>query len=64
MKRADLIRHLLKYGCIFIREGANHSVFFNPLLHKTSTIPRHNEINNFLGKKICRDLGVELLTKK
>jgi mRNA interferase HicA len=64
MKRKDLIRHLLKNGCIFVREGAKHSVFFNPLLRKTSTVPRHNEIDNFLAKKICRDLGIEPLKKK
>lgn len=58
MKRKDLIKYLLKEGCIFVREGAKHSVFFNPLLKKTSTIPRHNEIDNFLAKKICKDLGV------
>ena len=58
MKRKDLIKHLIKNGCIFIREGARHSVFLNPLLRKTSTIPRHSEIDNFLAKKICRDFGV------
>jgi len=58
MKRRDLIKHLIKEGCVFIREGARHSVFFNPLLKKTSTVPRHNEINNFLAKKICRDIGI------
>lgn len=58
MKRKDLIRHLFKKGCIFIREGARHSVFFNPLLKKTSTVPRHNEIDDFLAKKICKDLGI------
>jgi predicted RNA binding protein YcfA (HicA-like mRNA interferase family) len=61
MKRKDLIRHLLKEGCIFVREGAKHSVFFNPLLKKTSTVPRHNEIDNFLTKKICQDLGIRSL---
>jgi len=30
MKRTDLIKHLLKNRCIFIREGARHSVFLNP----------------------------------
>lgn len=60
MKRRDLIKHLLKEGCVFIREGAKHSVFFNPLLRKTSTVPRHKEINNFLAKKICKDLGVSI----
>lgn len=58
MKRKDLIKHLLMNGCIFVREGANHSVFFNPLLRKTSTVPRHNELNDFLAKKIYKDLGV------
>ena len=63
MKRKDLIRYLLKNGCIFIREGANHSVFFNPLLNKTSTVPRHSEVNDFLAKKICRDLGITPIKK-
>ncbi len=64
MKRKDLIRHLLKNGCKFLREGAKHSVFFNPLLKKSSTVPRHTEIDNFLAKKICRDLGVEPIKRK
>jgi len=59
MKRNDLIRHLRRRGCVFVREGGNHTVFFNPLHHKTSSVPRHNEINDFLAKKICRDLGVQ-----
>ena len=64
MKRKDLIKHLLKEGCIFVREGGSHTVFFNPLLRKISTVPRHKEIDNFLAKKICRDLGVSSLKKK
>ena len=59
MKRSDLVRHLADHGCIFIREGAKHSVFFNPKTKQTSTVPRHNEIDKFLALKICRDLGVE-----
>ena len=59
MKRKDLIKHLRKSGCVFIREGAKHSVFFNPSIKKLSTIPRHTDIDNFLAKKICRDLGIE-----
>jgi len=64
MKKRDLTRYLRKNGCVFIREGANHSVFFNPLLNRTSTIPRHSEINDFLAKKICKDLGITPKTKK
>lgn len=58
MKRVDLVRHILKNSCILVREGAKHSVFFNPLTKRVSTMPRHNEINKFLAKKICRDLGI------
>lgn len=56
MKRADLVRHLERYGCAMLREGAKHSVFVNRARNKTSTVPRHREINDFLAKKICRDL--------
>ncbi|OGZ20341.1 MAG: addiction module toxin, HicA family [Candidatus Nealsonbacteria bacterium RIFCSPHIGHO2_01_FULL_43_31] len=58
MKRKDLIKYLLQNKCVFIREGAKHSVFFNPLSKRSSTLPRHNEIDNILARKICRDLGV------
>lgn len=59
MKREVLIKYLLTNKCIFVREGAKHSVFLNPLTKRVSTIPRHNEINNFLAKKICRDFGIK-----
>jgi predicted RNA binding protein YcfA (HicA-like mRNA interferase family) len=56
MKRLDLVRHLEAHGCQLLREGANHSVFVNRAAHKTSTVPRHREINDYLADKICRDL--------
>ena len=64
MKRVDLVRHILRQGSVFVREGANHSVFFNPQYQRTSTVPRHKEINNFLAKKICKDLGIPELLKR
>jgi len=64
MKRTDLIRHLSKNGCVFLREGAKHSVFFNPLTKRISTVPRHPKIHGFLTRKICLDLGIEPLNKK
>jgi len=33
-------------------------VYVNRLSGKVSTIPRHREINDFLARKICRDLEV------
>ena len=61
MKRKDLIKYLFLGGCVLDREGAKHSVFFNPLSGKYSTVPRHNEIDNWLAKKICKDLGIKAI---
>jgi predicted RNA binding protein YcfA (HicA-like mRNA interferase family) len=58
MKRRDLIRHLEQHGCTLLREGAKHSVYVNALTGKSSTVPRHREINAFLARKICRDLEI------
>ncbi len=58
MKRRDLIRHLEMYGCELLREGGNHSVYVKRAARKTSTVPRHREVNEFLARKICRDLDV------
>lgn len=58
MKRLDLIRHLEANGCDFLREGGSHTVYVNRAVQKSSVIPRHREINDFLARKICRDLQV------
>lgn len=58
MKRRDLIRHLEAHGCELFREGGNHSVYINRRDKIVSAIPRHREINDFLARKICRDLHV------
>lgn len=60
MKRVDLLRHLLEQGCTLLREGGRHSVFVNRRAGKSSTVPRHREINDFLAAKICKDLEIEL----
>lgn len=58
MKRRDLIRHLKKNGCELLREGGRHTVFVNRTNQKTSTVPRHSVINDYLARKICRDLHI------
>ncbi len=58
MKRRDLIAHLEQNGCELMREGSKHTLYVNPTNNQTSAIPRHREINDFLVRKICRDLGV------
>lgn len=58
MKRRDLIRHLEKHGCEQLREGGKHTIYVNRSARKTSAVPRHREINEFLARKICKDLEV------
>ena len=57
MKRRDLVRHLESHGCQLLREGARHSIYVNPTTKRTSSVPRHAEVNDILARKICRDLG-------
>ena len=58
MKRRALIRHLTQQGCEKLREGGNHTVWWNPANRQTSTVPRHAEVIDQLAWKICKDLGV------
>jgi len=63
MKRADLIRHLERSGCEFLREGHDHTLYVNRASRKSSSVPRHREINDFLARKICDDLQVPRPTR-
>jgi len=58
MKRRDLLRHLSMHGCELLREGGRHSWWHRPGSDHRSAVPRHNEVNNHLARKICRDLGI------
>jgi mRNA interferase HicA len=60
VKRHALIAHLRKHGCALVREGAKHSWWGNPANGKRTAVPRHNEIDDYLARKICRDLGIPL----
>jgi mRNA interferase HicA len=58
MKRRDLLQHLSGEGCRFVREGGDHSIWENPANRRRTSIPRHREIPEFTGRRICRQLGV------
>jgi predicted RNA binding protein YcfA (HicA-like mRNA interferase family) len=58
MKRRELIRHLEAHGCYLLRNRGKHSIYVNPANNQVSAVPRHREINDFLARKICRDLGI------
>jgi len=59
MKRHDLEKHLRLQGCVLLREGKKHSIYYNPSKELTSALPRHNEIAKGLCIKICKDLGIK-----
>ena len=58
MKRRQLLQHLREQGCELLREGGRHSIYWNPATRRTSSVPRHTEIHDFLARKICRDLDI------
>ncbi len=58
MKRRDLIRHLEAHGCEMLREGGNHTVYVNRRKRKSTAVPRHREVNEFLARKISQDLEI------
>lgn len=62
MRRRDLIRHLEANGCVFLREGANHTIYVNPENGRRAPVPRHNEISNeisnFTARAVCDQLEI------
>ncbi|MBI2179570.1 MAG: type II toxin-antitoxin system HicA family toxin [Deltaproteobacteria bacterium] len=59
MKRRELIRHLERFGCALVDEGAKHSKYVNLAdPRRVTTVPRHTEIADLLARKICRQLGI------
>lgn len=59
MKRRDLLIYLTQNGCELLREGSEHSVWWNPNTRVRTSIPRHREINDYTAIKICLQLGLE-----
>jgi mRNA interferase HicA len=58
VKRRALLAHLAAQGCELVPEGAKHSWWGNPATGRRSAVPRHNEIDDLLARKICRDPGI------
>jgi mRNA interferase HicA len=54
MKWRDLLRHLEKHGCELLREGSNHTIYVNRRAQKSSAIPRHREIIEFIARKSAK----------
>jgi mRNA interferase HicA len=59
VKRRALIGHLQRNGCALLKEGAKHSRWINLAdKRRQSTVPRHTEIDDYLARLICRQLGI------
>ncbi len=58
MKRKELIRQLEQAGCVLLRPGTNHDIYFNPASGQKQPVPRHVEIDNALAKHIKKYLGL------
>jgi len=61
MKRIDLLKHLKVNNCELLREGNNHSIYRNKANGKQSAVARHQELDNLMCKKICKQLGIPLI---
>ena len=59
MKRIDLIKALEKQGCVLVRRGKKHDIYQHPNTGLSQPVPRHQEINEFLAKRIIRELSDE-----
>lgn len=64
MKRRKLIKYLLAHGCQLHREGSRHSIYINPVTQHKEAIPRHDEVNTFTMKKICKNLGAPVPSER
>jgi len=58
VKRRDFVRHLEECGCEFAKEGARHTIYFNPSNRKTASVPRHTEIKRGVVRGVCRFLEI------
>lgn len=52
MKKRDLEKTLRGLGWRFLRPGGNHDIWTNGV--DTEPVPRHNEVNEYLAKKIIK----------
>ena len=56
VKRRDIIRHFERQGFLFQREGSNHTIYSNGMLHVP--IGRHNTFTRFEANNLCKQAGI------
>jgi len=58
MKRAEFVKRLERAGCILLRHGGSHDIYFNPATARKQPVPRHSEIEEQLVRHIMKYLGL------
>lgn len=58
MKRRDLLDHLRRHGCRFVREGSDHSIWENPATGRRTSVGRHRDIPDYTAMRICKQLAI------
>ena len=46
MKRKELIRQLIRDGCVLLRSGSRHDIYFNPQTGQKQPVPRHKGVRS------------------
>jgi predicted RNA binding protein YcfA (HicA-like mRNA interferase family) len=59
MKRRELVRQLVRDGCVLLRSGSRHDIYLNPATGQRQPIPRHSEIDEALARHIKKYLGLK-----
>jgi predicted RNA binding protein YcfA (HicA-like mRNA interferase family) len=57
MKRIDLIKQLTARGAVLVRHGSNHDIYMQPKNGNMEPVPRHNEVKEFMSRKILKNLS-------
>lgn len=58
MKRAELVRRIRATGSVLVRHGSKHDWYRNTETGTYQAVPRHNEINEHLARRIIKQLSL------
>lgn len=62
MKKEKLLKHLRTHNCLPTgRQKGSHAQFQNTETGARTIFPMHNEIDDILAKKICKQLGIPVV---
>ncbi|MBR0110476.1 MAG: type II toxin-antitoxin system HicA family toxin [Bacteroidales bacterium] len=62
MKYSELRRLLYRQGCIVIRQGSNHEIWYSPITGRRFPVGRHDAEEVYIGtlKDIIKQSGIQL----